>query len=227
MPMACDRFAKMLFMFFKRVFLQILFFSVALSFGSCSREVRYDDSIIEKTRIGLTKKEIKFLQSKYMYLTIDTAKYSNSIFGRFNSLQEAIRVIDSLEKKIFEQIRENQGFINLKNRLSNRAACPCGNYFATNISNGSLFSSFSISFEFCNNTISNGLVSTSGLTLGWTIGSQTTSYFGGSYACTTIIAQFGIGILNWNIPVHINWHFDPSRCTFYYNFGTGPCGNVL
>ena len=214
-------------MFLKRVFLLILFFSVILSFGSCSRKDRFDDSRIEKTRIGLTEKEIKVLQSKYMYLTIDTAKSSNSIFGRFNSLQEAIRVIDSLEKKIFAQIRENQGFINLENMLSNRAACSCGNYTATNISNGSLFSTFSIAFEFCNNTISNGLVSTSGLTLGWTIGGQTTSYFGGSYACSTIIAKYGIGILNWNIPVHINWHFNPSRCTFYYNFGTGPCGNAI
>jgi len=180
----------------------------------------------EKTVIGLTNDEVGTLQRNNPDFKIRLNNYSDVVPQYFNSLAEAQSYIDSLKNVIHDQINTSEQVLPISSPNGRFAECGCGDYYATNTGSAGMFSNFNLSFSYCNGSVSNGNIGSSGLQIGWSLGSTSSSY-NGLYACSTTTATFGIGILSWTQTIHIAWHFNPNTCSLYYNLGGGPCGGMV
>ncbi len=170
--------------------------------------------------------EIASLQRQNPGVTIDLSKYGSGNSPYFLSVADAQNFIDSVKAVMLATINVPEKEVIVSSGSNQKfASCGCGDYSAGAGSAG-LFSSFSVAFSYCNGSVSNATINTSGLQIGWTLGGTSSSY-SGLYGCSTATATFSIGIFSWNQIVRIQWHFNPNSCTFYYNIGSGPCGGIL
>jgi hypothetical protein len=180
----------------------------------------------EKTIIGLTNEEISQLESNNLGLRINLNNYDYSRPQFFSDINSAQLFLDSMKSAMSALINTSEQQIQVANTAQGRfAACGCGDYIA-NVGSAGLFSSFNVSFSYCNGSVSNANINVTGLQIGWSWGNTTSSY-NGLYGCSFATATFGIGIFSWSQTVRISWHFNPNSCTFYYSIGGGPCGSIL
>lgn len=104
--------------------------------------------------------------------------------------------------------------------------CDYGSYYAYAGSAGNL-SDFRATFKYSSSGISDLNISTTGVRIGWEIADQSTYYIadpnGAFSGCTTIIANFSLGIISWDVYTHINSNFNPLNCMYTYSQGEGPC----
>jgi hypothetical protein len=176
----------------------------------------------EKTSIGLTEAEILFLEQNNPKIKLDPSKYDPESAQYFKTVTEAQNYIDSMEIVLNGMVNIPQQEVVVNGSSAKRmTGCGCGDY-SQHAGSAGLFSSFQLSFHYCDGAVSNGNIGTSGLHIGWTLGGTTNSY-NGTYACSSATATFGIGIFSWTQTVNIQWHFNPSNCRFYYTVGSGSC----
>lgn len=183
-------------------------------------------SFAQKNVIGLSNEDFNVLVQSNPNLSIDLDKSNGKVSQYFNNISEAQNYIDSIKNVINQDIDIPERTISIGRGENQRAAaCGCGDYVASAGSAG-LFSSFNLSFNYCDGNVSNANIGASGLQIGWTLG-NTSSSFSGLYACSNSTATFSIGVFSWTQIVRIMWHFNPNSCTLYYMVSTGPCGTVI
>jgi hypothetical protein len=98
-----------------------------------------------------------------------------------------------------------------------RQGCNNGNYIATGISSGGMFSSFTTTFSNFGQ-VSNFSLSLSGMTIGWTWLTGTTTYTGNLSGTTYGAAQYNYGLINVTINYALDWSVNPESCTLFYSW---------
>jgi len=180
----------------------------------------------EKTIIGLTNTEISRLQKANPDVKFNLDNYNGAVPQYFNSVAEAQSYIDSVRNVILNLNTVPEQLIQLSSGTGKYAECGCGDYYAAYAGSAGMFSSFNMSFSYCNGGVSNASIGVNGFQIGWSLGS-TASTYNGLYGCSAATATFVYWALSWTQTIHINWHFNPNICTYYYSLGNGPCGATI
>lgn len=178
----------------------------------------------KKTAIGLTEDQVATLKKQNPAVVIDLYKYDPQLPQQFGSLADAQNYIDSVKKVIDQTVTIPERQVSLSSGKTEKfAPCDCGSYTAYAGSAG-LFTSFNVSFNYCNSVVSNSSLNVNGLQFGWSWGGNSSTH-NGLYACNQGTATFGIGIFSWSQTVRVMWHLNPNTCVFYYTVSSGSCGN--
>ena len=97
------------------------------------------------------------------------------------------------------------------------SGCYNGNYLATGIASGGMFSSFTATFSDFG-SVSNFGLSLSGLAIGWTWLTGTTTYTGSFSGTTTGTATYDYGIASYSFDFALDWSVDPGGCELFYSW---------
>ncbi len=95
------------------------------------------------------------------------------------------------------------------------AGCGFGNYLATGINSGGLFSSFQFSYNYAAGGISNVGLNLVGAAIGWTWSSGQ-SYFNGLSGYTLGYSTYSLLGTSFTFPNRLNWIINPANCTMTY-----------
>ncbi|MEQ1676147.1 MAG: hypothetical protein ABL876_05585 [Chitinophagaceae bacterium] len=182
----------------------------------------------EETALGITKTEIRELESENPGLKFDLSKADENV--TFESKEDVQKYIDSLRTLYNSYLDTTTRAISVSHSdgplTELTAPAPCGpGIYSASAGTAGLFSNFSITFSYNTGGVSNATISLTGFHF-FSWGNQN-SYYTGNSGCSQGDATFGIGALSWTEVYHINWSFNPSNCTFYFSQASGSCGGVL